>query len=608
MSKTVLVIDALDECSDELDQLLAVLVKLSSDFLSNKICMSLENNGTAVSSAGGKYIRYKVSELKSLKGYDEATRKEVSAYLKNNAEGTFLWVSLVYQQLAKITLSSNRTMETLRAFPPGLDFLYRRILAQIMSSPDRKLCKKILATVCILHHPFDLRALAMLLDKEELSLKDAVEECCGLLVLKNNVVYFVHQSAKAFLQKEAIREVMPSGSQHENKIVLSRLVATMSSTLRRNIYELDGLGASTPKDHNVASGPLAPARYSCLHWTEHFSKANAMDQEQQLLKSSHPTEPNALKNIVWDARRFLQYFREGIENSPLQTYQSALLFSPSRSVIGDSFRDRELHGVELIAGVGEAWTACLQSLEVGGNEVSPVAFSHDGKTLASAYEDKHVRVWKPTTGSWALTLRGHLDIVHCVAFSQDGTTIISGSADGALILWDTKDGKRKGARSTRSIGIVFVCLVTSGTQLIAGCRGGSVRFWDLEDDAYYHKIPEVDSYVLALSKDGEMLASPSATGEVRLWNTKTRKHEKTLAGHTGKIQTLAFSNNGNKLASASEDETIKIWNPSTGDCLITLKCRKVSSMVFSADGTQQLVSNSAAGRSIFWDITTGHSV
>lgn len=152
-----------------------------------------------------------------------------------------------------------------------------------MSSPDRKLCKKILATVCILHHPFDLRALAMLLDKEELSLKDAVEECCGLLVLKNNVVYFVHQSAKAFLQKEAIREVMPSGSQHENKIVLSRLVATMSSTLRRNIYEFDGLGASTPKDHNVASGRLAPARYSCLHWTEHFSKANAMDQEQQLL-------------------------------------------------------------------------------------------------------------------------------------------------------------------------------------------------------------------------------------------------------------------------------------------------------------------------------------
>lgn len=108
MSKTVLVIDALHECSDELDQLLAVLLKLSSDckvvvssrrhpsidnglsVLSNKICMSLENNGTAVSSAVGKYIRYKVSELKSLKGYDEATRKEVSAYLKNNAEGTFL--------------------------------------------------------------------------------------------------------------------------------------------------------------------------------------------------------------------------------------------------------------------------------------------------------------------------------------------------------------------------------------------------------------------------------------------------------------------------------------------------------------------------------------
>ncbi|KAK2737188.1 hypothetical protein CKAH01_18862 [Colletotrichum kahawae] len=585
-SKAVLVIDALDECSDRLDQLLAVLVKLSSgckivvssrrhpsidnglSVLGNKISLSLEDNGTAVSGAVGKYIRHKVSELKRLKKYNEATQKEVSAYLKSNAEGTFLWVSLVYQQLAKITLSNKRTMETLRAFPPGLDSLYGRILAQIMKSPDKKLCRKILATVCILHHPFDLSALAMLLDKEEESLKDAVEECFGLLVLKNNVVYFVHQSAKAFLQKEAERDIMPSGYQHENKMVLSRLVETMSSTLRRNIYGLDDLGASIPKDHNIASDPLAPARYSCLHWTEHFSKANAMDKKQQLLIHQFLSE----HCLHWvEAICHLRSVSKGIE------------------------------GLTKVFNI-------FQSLEVGGTKVSPVAFSPDGKTLASAYEDKHVRIWKPTTGSYARTLRGHSGPVHCVAFSQDGTTIISGSADGTIILWDPKDGKCKGTRSAQGTDIVFVCLVTSGTQLIAGCRGGSVRFWDLEDKAYYRKIPKVDSYILALSNDGKVLASPTATGEVRLCDTKTRKRQKSLEGHTDKIQALAFSDDGYKLASASEDETIKIWNPTTGECLITLKCKKVSSIVFSADGTQQLVSNSAAGRSIFWDARTGRKV
>jgi WD40 repeat protein len=110
---------------------------------------------------------------------------------------------------------------------------------------------------------------------------------------------------------------------------------------------------------------------------------------------------------VRDAHRFILYNKWVIENYPLQVYASALVFSPANSLIRKSFEDEEPKWITMLSNVEGEWGPCLQTLEGHSKSVSTVAFSRDGKLLASASDDKTVRLWDPTTGAALKTLEGH---------------------------------------------------------------------------------------------------------------------------------------------------------------------------------------------------------
>jgi len=143
-----------------------------------------------------------------------------------------------------------------------------------------------------------------------------------------------------------------------------------------------------------------------------------------------------LTNQVRDARRFILYHKWVIENSPLQVYASALVFSPTRSLMREAYKQEEPEWITTKPIIEDHWNACLQMLEGHSDGVMSVTFSHDSKLLASASYDKTVRIWDVGTGFLQQTLEGHSDGVMSVAFSHDSKLLASASYDETVRIWD----------------------------------------------------------------------------------------------------------------------------------------------------------------------------
>ncbi|KAF3031302.1 hypothetical protein E8E12_000029, partial [Didymella heteroderae] len=294
LRSTYLVVDALDECVTDLPRLLHFIAKQSSassrvkwivssrnwpeieeqlEQDGHKATLSLELNAESVSAAVGVFIQHKVTQLAQQKNYDQQMQDMVLERLAANADGTFLWVALVCQEL-RATARRN-VLKKLDTFPPGLKALYERMMQQISVLDDATLCKQVLASAALVYRPITLQELVALAEPlkdiaNEAEVREIVGLCGSFLTLREDTIYFVHQSAKDFLFASAYKEVFPQGAEATHHVIFSRSLAILSETLRRDMYSLGVLGTAIKDVQPPDSDPLAASRYSCVYWIDHL--------------------------------------------------------------------------------------------------------------------------------------------------------------------------------------------------------------------------------------------------------------------------------------------------------------------------------------------------
>ncbi len=227
-------------------------------------------------------------------------------------------------------------------------------------------------------------------------------------------------------------------------------------------------------------------------------------------------------------------------------------------------------------------------------EVLSVAFSPDGKTLASGNQNGTIQLWNVASGQQIRPpLNGHAGKVNSVAFSHDGTTLASGS-DNAVQLWNAATGQLTENYSVASnIGPVnAVAFSPDGQTLASGNQNGTILLWNAatgqltENYSVASNNGPVNS--VAFSPDGQTLASGS-NGEVQLWNAATGQPTGTLqTGDVKSVNSVAFSPDGSTLASGSDDQTVRLWDTATGQQIgpsLTGHTGWVESVAFSPDGS-----------------------
>ena len=300
-------------------------------------------------------------------------------------------------------------------------------------------------------------------------------------------------------------------------------------------------------------------------------------------------------------------------------------------------------------------------LHLGKGSISEVKYSPDGTKLG-VLSAIGVWIYDAQTGEELNLLTGHIERAFSIAFSPDGRTLATGNDDGTVHLWDVKMGENIKTLTADPSWVWSVAFSPDSRTLATG-GFSTLRLWDVETGENIKTLQDRGlRYSVAFSPDGRTLATESMLDPVRLWDVETGENIRTfqdpgfgrgrgsfafsptgsmlaiakydgsivhlwyvssprvavwtmrsLTGHPSKVNSIAFSPDGNTFATGNDDGTVRLWNVvihqavpnyATFEIIKTLTGHRseVNSIAFSPDG-RTLATGSSDGTVLLWELS-----
>ncbi|KAK3299885.1 WD40-repeat-containing domain protein [Chaetomium fimeti] len=506
--------------------------------------------------------------------------------------------------------------------------------------------REVLGSIVVLAAPLSMLSLASLLGMPLSDIKETLLDLHTIFHIPSQPTWPIrlhHPTFRDFLlDEERCGDLDFSVNEKQaHRDLAEGCLRVMSKMLKRDICELGSPGTLV-KDvdaERVRRHIPDHLQYACLYWVQHYRSSGLVlsdDGQVATLFREHflhwveaiclmgkSSEMGAMIRLyhsmlevcyhirqlpfVKDARRWFFAFQNIIKQAPLQVYGAALAFARPNNRLKQHFRGH-MH-----PWIKDIWVAPADVREAKDefNYVNDLAFTPDGRQVASGSNTEIARLWDVPSKSALWKFEGPTDKVSSVSISPDGTLIAAGSDDFGVMVWDLNTrAVRYALRKAHSRWVNSVAFSPDGKVLASGSMDETVALWDAATGSELRRFDNQSSCVntAAFSPDGSLIATGSVDQMIRVWDVSGESEQlcMVLDGHLGCINCVRFSPTGERLVSGSDDMTVRVWDLATKTELMSMSghTKKVMAVTFSLDA--QLIVSGAEDMTVrVWDASNG---